>query len=76
MKVNEFNPIYEYAKKVIILEDDYLKCSGWIWLNLTEKQHKKMYGLLLSQGAKEQVNAAGRPYIQLGGLGIMKWEDK
>ena len=37
---------------------------GWIWLSLTEKQYKKMYSLLLSQGAIEIFTKNGR-YIDL-----------
>jgi hypothetical protein len=74
MKSNEFKAMYDYAMKTIIVEDDYLTHAGYLWLNLTQKQHDKMYGLLLSQGAKEETNEKGIKYIKLGagGLNLIK----
>lgn len=73
MKNNEFNKIYNYAESVTIVNDSMLNCSGWFWINLTEKQHEKMYNLLLAQGAKEVINAAGSAQINLeNGIGILK----
>lgn len=76
MKRNDFNKLYEYAKTVTIMTDDFLNCAGYIWLNLTTKQHMKMYNLLLTQGAKETVNKKGVSQIQLSnGLGLLKIEE-
>lgn len=64
MKVKEFNSLYNKAKYTIVLEDEWFNTMGWIWLSLTEKQYKKMYSLLLSQGAIEIFTKNGR-YIDL-----------
>jgi hypothetical protein len=73
MKTNEFNKIFQYAKGVNVVNDDMLNCAGWFWINLTEIQHKKMYKLLLLQGAQEITNAKGKKQILLSnGLGIIK----
>lgn len=74
MKVKEFNNLYNYAKKKNIIESNCFNSQGWIWLNLTKMQSEKMYNLMISQGAKEEIEeGTNRKYIQLSnGLMIYK----
>jgi hypothetical protein len=77
MKIQQFNKCYNIALKQNIVESDYFNVSAWFWINLTTKQHIKMYNLLLKQGAKETTNVRGDKQILLSnGLGILKIEDK
>ncbi len=67
MHTSEFKKAFERAKSVNIVNDDLFNCAGWFWINLTELQHKKMYGLLISQG-----NIPQNGEIKLkNGLGIL-----
>lgn len=77
MKVKEFNEAYKLAQTVNVVEDVWFNMSGWFWMQLTEKQLKKMYELMLEQGALESV-WNGRTSIQLkNGLRVIKiWEEK
>ena len=73
MNVKEFNKVFNHAKTVNIVNDDFFNVSGCFWIGLTERQHLKMYNLMLKQGAKEIENKKGRKQIQLAnGLGILK----
>lgn len=49
MKANEFKNCYEMAKNVDIKNNEWFNCAGWFWINLTAKQHQKMWDLLLAQ---------------------------
>lgn len=72
MKVTEFNQIYDTAKKVNIVNDSWFNCMGWFWINLTDKQLKKMYSLMLEQGAEEEIEN-NKTFIKLkNGLIIYK----
>ena len=71
MKVADFNKIYEYAKTVDVLNDGWFNTMGWFWLQLTDRQLKKMYNLLLEQGAQE-TEQAGKAGIEIGALFIYK----
>ncbi len=55
MKVGEFNSTYEYAKSVNVVTADWFNMMMWFWMQLTERQHRKMYELMLMQGADETV---------------------
>lgn len=54
MRMDEFTVVYEEAKKVNVVENEWFNDNMVFWLGLTEKQHKKMYELLIKQGAEEK----------------------
>ena len=64
MKTSDFNKYYEYAKGVNVVNDDWLNCMGWFWLNCTPRQLRKMYDLMLLQGAEETTDH-GKTCIKL-----------
>lgn len=64
MNTAVFNKIYEQAKTVDIVNNDYLNFAGFFWINLTMLQVRKMYTLMLAQGNQEQQDERGR-YISL-----------
>jgi len=63
----EFAKYLKRAKKVDIVSDDLFNVAGYFWINLTDRQGKIMYNLMISQGAVEIGNM-----IRLkNGLGII-----
>jgi hypothetical protein len=56
-----------------VVDDDWFSNEMWFWMDLTEKQHNKMYDLMIQQGAQEMENAAGKKQIKLkSGIGIVR----
>jgi hypothetical protein len=52
MKTQDFNRVYERAKTVNIVNDEWFNFAGFFWINLTNNQHNKMVALMIKQGAK------------------------
>ena len=53
MKSSEFKWWYEEAKKGgDVVNDSTFLVAGYFWINLTEKQIKRMADLMIDQGAK------------------------
>lgn len=50
MKTSEFNKVYEYAKKVDIVNDSYFLVAGYLWISMTQNQINKMFDLCVEQG--------------------------
>lgn len=49
MKVKDFNHTFKYAEKVMIVNNEWFNTRYWFWDNLTEKQLKKMWDLIVKQ---------------------------
>ena len=65
MKTAEFNRIYNRAKTVRIVDNEWFNFAGFFWINLTDHQHNKMVDLILSQGETPTIIRNGTTWIVL-----------